>query len=141
MRRGSVLGKDWLHVIDVGELHVTGESGPHIDVNRPDILPATTTAFATVRLSYIKSVLIVLVLPVFTHFMFRRLFSFGRNVSRAYSFPPIRPVPILSAAIIPTQAHNIASMSTNAPAHVTKSEDEWRAQLSPEQVSWLIETH
>ena len=128
-----------MHVRGVGELHVTGESGPDrrpiIDVKVLNILPTTTTAFATVRLCYIASVLAALVLSALTHFMFRRLFSFGQNASRAYSFHPIRPVPILSAAIVPAQAHNLASMSTNAPAPVAKTEDEWRAQLSPEQVS------
>lgn len=85
--------------------------------------------------TYINSVPVVFVLSVLARFMFKRLFSFGQNVSRAYSFRPIRPLPIVSATIIPTQVHNIASMSTNPPAPVTKSEDEWRAQLSPEQVS------
>lgn len=122
----------------VGELHVIGDSGPDrrliINVNVLYLACNHHHSLATVRRSYIKSVLIVVFLSVFTHCMFKRLFSFGQNVSRAYSFRPIRPLPIVSATILPTQVNNIASMSTNPPAPVTKTEDEWRAQLSPEQV-------
>ncbi|KAG8689738.1 Peptide methionine sulfoxide reductase B2, chloroplastic, partial [Ceratobasidium sp. 395] len=76
--------------------------------------------------------------------MFKRFFSFSQTASRAYSFRPIRPsFPIVSAVIIPAQAHGISStaaaMSADAPAPVTKSEAEWRAQLSPEQFRILRE--
>ncbi|CAE6482301.1 unnamed protein product [Rhizoctonia solani] len=67
--------------------------------------------------------------------MFKRLFGYSQTVARAYSFRPVRAFPLVNATII--QAHGISNssvkMSENKSTPVVKSEEEWRAQLSPEQ--------
>ncbi|KAF8705606.1 Peptide methionine sulfoxide reductase, partial [Rhizoctonia solani] len=67
--------------------------------------------------------------------MFKRLFGYTQTASRAYLLRPVRTFPLVNATII--QAHGFSNTSTNMSdgksASVTKSEEEWRAQLSPEQ--------
>lgn len=67
--------------------------------------------------------------------MLKRLFNLSQTTCRACLFRPARTLPFASIAVTAAQVNGISNMSGNNLTPVTKTEDEWRAQLSPEQVS------